>query len=103
MRFLMKISWDIEAGNAIVRAGKLGEVVQSILAEQKPEAAYFTAEHGHRGGILVVNIADVSQIPALAEPWFLTANAKVEFIPAMTPEHLAKAAPSVAAAVKKYA
>ena len=103
MRFLMRISWDVEAGNAIVRAGKLGEVVQSILAEQKAEAAYFTAEHGHRGGILVVNIADVSQIPALAEPWFLTANAKVEFIPAMTPEHLAKAAPSVAAAVKKYA
>jgi hypothetical protein len=34
MRFLMGISWDVEAGNAIVRAGKLGEVVQSILAEQ---------------------------------------------------------------------
>jgi hypothetical protein len=103
MRFLMRISWDVEAGNAIVRAGRLGEVVQAILAEQKPEAAYFTAEHGHRGGILVVNISDVSQIPALAEPWFLTANAKVEFIPAMTPEDLAKAAPGVEAAVKKYA
>jgi hypothetical protein len=45
----------------------------------------------------------VSQIPALAEPWFLTANAKVKFIPAMMPEDLAKAAPSVTAAVKKYA
>ena len=52
---------------------------------------------------MVVNISDMSQIPALAEPWFLTANAKVEFVPAMTPEDLAKAAPSVAAAVKKYA
>jgi hypothetical protein len=51
------------------------------LAEQKPEAAYFTAEHGHRGGVLVVNIDDVSQIPALTEPWFLTANANVEFVP----------------------
>jgi hypothetical protein len=44
MRFLMRISWDVEAGNAIVRSGKLGQVVQSILADQKPEAAYFTAE-----------------------------------------------------------
>jgi hypothetical protein len=102
MRFLMRISWDVEAGNAIVRDGKLGQVVQTILAEQKPEAAYFTAEGGQRGGILVVNISDVSQIPVLAEPWFLTANAKVEFIPAMTPEDLAKAGPSIEAAVKKY-
>ena len=38
MRFLMRISWDVEAGNAIIRSGKLGQVVQSILAEQKPEA-----------------------------------------------------------------
>jgi len=103
MRFLMRISWDVEAGNAIVRSGKLGQVVQSILAEQKPEAAYFTAEGGPRGGIIVVNVSEVSQIPALAEPWFLTANAKVEFIPAMTPEDLAKAGPSIEAAIKKYA
>ena len=99
----MRISWDVEAGNAVVRAGKLGQIIQSILAEQKPEAVYFTAESGQRGGIIVVNITDASQIPALAEPWFLTANAKVEFIPAMTPEDLAKAAPNIEAAVKKYA
>jgi len=103
MRFLMRVSWDVEAGNAVVRAGKLGQIIQSILAEQKPEAVYFTAEGGQRGGIIVVNISDVSQIPALAEPWFFTANAKVEFIPAMTPEDLAKAAPNIEAAVKKYA
>jgi hypothetical protein len=103
MRFLMRISWDVEAGNAVIRSGKLGQIIQSILAEQKPEAAYFTSEAGQRGGIMVVNISDVSQIPALAEPWFLTANAKVEFIPAMTPEDLAKAAPGIEAAVKKYA
>ena len=103
MRFLMRISWDVGAGNAVVRAGKLGQIIQSILAEQKPEAAYFTAEAGQRGGIMVVNISDASQIPALAEPWFLTANAKVEFIPAMIPEDLAKAGPSIEAAVKKYA
>jgi hypothetical protein len=103
MRFLMRVSWDVEAGNAVVRAGKLGQIIQSILAEQKPEAVYFTAEGGQRGGIIVVNITDASQIPALAEPWFLTANAKVEFIPAMTPEDLAKAAPNIEAAVKKYA
>ena len=30
MRFIMRISWDVEAGNAIIRAGKLGQIVQSI-------------------------------------------------------------------------
>jgi hypothetical protein len=32
-----------------------------------------------------------SQIPALAEPWFLNFNADVEFHPVMVPEDLAKA------------
>jgi len=102
MRFIMKISWDVEAGNALARKGTLASTVQSILADVKPEAAYFMAEDGKRGGILVVDITDASQIPALAEPWFLAANAKVEFLPAMRPEDLAKAGPSIEAAVKKY-
>lgn len=102
MKFLMKVSWDVEAGNQIIRSGKLGKMVQSYLAEHKPEAVYFTAEDGRRGGIIVVNLTDASQMPALAEPWFLAGNAKVEFIPAMGPEDLAKAGPSIEAAVKKY-
>ena len=101
MRFVVKISWDVEAGNALARQGKLASTVQSILAELKPEAAYFTAEGGRRGGILIVDIADASEIPAIAEPWFLAANAKVEFLPAMRPEDLAKAGPSIEAAVKE--
>jgi hypothetical protein len=68
MRFLMRISWDVEAGNAIIRSGKLGPVVQSILADQKPEAAYFTAEGGHRGGIVVVNISTCRKYPLLPNP-----------------------------------
>lgn len=102
MRFIVKISWDVEAGNALAREGKLGSTVQSILAELKPEAAYFTAEDGRRGGFLVVDLADASEIPAVAEPWFLAANAKVELLPVMLPEDLAKAGPSIEAAVRKY-
>lgn len=103
MRFVVKISWDVEAGNALAREGKLGSTVQSILEELKPEAAYFMAEGGKRGGILIVDIDDVSEIPAIAEPWFLATNAKVEFLPAMRPEDLARAGPSIEAAVEKYA
>ena len=34
---------------------------------------------------------DPSAVPALAEPWFLTFNAEVEFQVAMTPEDLVRA------------
>ena len=50
MRFLMRVSWDVEAGNAVVRAGKLGQVIQSILVEQKPEAVYFPPKAASAAG-----------------------------------------------------
>lgn len=103
MRFLVKVSWEVEAGNALARAGKLASTVQSILEDLQPEAAYFTAEGGKRGGILIMNVNDASELPAIAEPWFLATNAKVEILPAMRPEDLAKGGPGIEAAVKKYA
>jgi hypothetical protein len=45
---------------------------------------------------------DASQIPAIAEPWFLAFNAHVEMHPVMVPEDLAKAGPAIEQAVKKY-
>ena len=41
MRFLLKVNIPVEAGNAAAKAGKLGATIQAILAELKPEAAYF--------------------------------------------------------------
>ena len=100
MRFLMKVSMPIEAGNAAAKNGF--KALQDILGEIKPEAAYFYAEGGMRTGILIVNMSDASQIPALAEPFFLAMNASVEICPVMLPEDLAKAGPAIEAAVKKY-
>ena len=41
------------------------------------------------------DMKDPSEIPAVAEPWFLAFNAKVSFRPIMNPEDLAKAGPSI--------
>lgn len=100
MRFLMKVSMPVEGGNAAAKNGF--KALQDILAEIKPEAAYFYTEGGKRTGILIVNMSDASQIPALAEPFFLAMNALVEICPVMLPEDLAKAGPAIEAAVKKY-
>ncbi len=90
MRMLMRITLPHETFNAAMRDGTAGAKMKKILAEQKPEAAYFAEFHGKRTGILIVNLADASGIPALAEPWFLTFGADVELHPTMTVEDLAK-------------
>ncbi len=102
MRFIVKARMDVEAANALATAGKLGSTIQSILEELKPEAAYFVADEGQRTAILVINMEDASQIPAIAEPWFLAFNADIEATPAMVAEDLEKAGPAIEQAVKKF-
>ncbi len=102
MRFLLKVSMPMDKGNEVIKSGKLGEIIGSILEEQKPEAAYFPESDGLRTGYIVVNIDDPSQIPAFAEPWFLGLGARVEFHPAMVPDDLMKAGPAIENVVKKY-
>lgn len=103
MRFLLKVNIPVESGNEAARAGKLGAAIQSILADLKPEAVYFTADRGQRTGFIFLEMQDASEIPAIAEPWFLAFNASVEIHPVMRPEDLAQAGPAIAQAVKKYA
>lgn len=91
MRMLMHVQLPLEPFNSAVRNGTAGEKIQRILEAIKPEAAYFSEHNGRRGGTFVVNLKDSSEVPSLAEPWFLTFNAEVEFRIAMTPEDLARA------------
>lgn len=91
MRFLVKASMPVDAGNKAIREGKLGPRMQAVLADIKPEAAYFMEERGRRTALLVVNIQDASEIPRIAEPFFLSLNAEVRFHPVMTAEDLGKA------------
>jgi hypothetical protein len=93
----------VEAGNAAAKAGTLGATVERILADLKPKAAYsFADDDGQRSGSIVFDMKDTSQIPAVAEPWFLAFNAKVSFRPIMNPQDLAAAVPSIAKAVAQY-
>jgi len=88
---LMHVKLPNEPFNTAVRKGTVGETIQRIVAETKPDVVYFTEYEGRRGAILVIDVADASKIPALAEPWFLSFNANVEFHAVMNPEELGKA------------
>ena len=102
MRFLVKVNIPVEAGNQAARAGKLGATIQSILADLKPEAVYFTDDNGQRTAFLFLEMKDAAQIPAIAEPWFLALNASIEIHPVMVLDDLARAGGAIEAAAKKY-
>lgn len=102
MRFMLKVTMPNERSNEAISDASFGPRIQKVLKEIKAENAFFTTVNGQRGAYVVCNMNDVSQMPAIAEPFFLWLNAGVEFIPVMTPDDLAKAGPSIESAVKNW-
>jgi hypothetical protein len=102
MRFLVKAKWPVEKANHLARHGELGQTVQSIVKDSNPEATYFYTDDGQRTALMVIDLQDASELPRIAEPWFLAFNASVEFIPTMILEDLERAGPSIGQAVEKY-
>jgi hypothetical protein len=81
VRFMISFRVPTERENAAVMDGSLPNTLQSVLEDLKPEAAYFADIEGARGGYLVVNMDDASQIPAIADPLFLAIDATVQSPP----------------------
>jgi hypothetical protein len=102
MRMIMTVSIPVEAGNAAVRNGILGSTIQRILADLKPEAAYFAEDDGMRTGFIFFDMKDSSQLPAVAEPWFLAFNARLSVRPAMNAQDLTAGMPGMTRAVENF-
>lgn len=83
MRMMMKVSIPVEAGNKGISEGTLPKTVNAFVEQHKPEASYFTAEHGKRTATFVFDMTDPTMIPTIAEPFFMNLNATIEFTPAM--------------------
>ena len=88
MQMLMIVTIPHHKFNAAVKDGTAGAKLGKILKAIKPESVHFTSICGKRTAFIVVDLPDASEIPALAEPWFLTFEADVQLHPCMTPEDL---------------
>jgi len=91
MKFFVNVVMPNGKFNAAVRDGSVGSKIHAILESIKPESAYFSEFDGRRNLMLIVDLADSSKLPTVAEPFFLTFDAEVHFKPVMSPEDLGRA------------
>jgi len=91
MRMILNVSLPHEPFNTAVRNGSAGATIGKILEAIKPEAVYFTEYDGRRTALLIVNVNQASDVPSLAEPWFLKFQADCRLQIVMSPEDLQKA------------
>ncbi|MBO0655617.1 hypothetical protein J1792_23395 [Streptomyces triculaminicus] len=90
MRTLLRARMDTRAGNEALRNGTLSKVVEEMIERLHPEAAYFTALDGGRTCLLVFDMEDSSQMPAVCEKLFTEMEAEVELHPVMNADDLKK-------------
>jgi len=88
MRMLLKVRVPVDRGTAAINDGTLPRLIEQVMRGHEPEAAYFGVEDGMRTGFLVVDIADPSELPVIAEPFFQGLGASIDMSPVMTAEDL---------------
>ena len=62
--------------------------METILGNLQPEAAYFCPLDGKRGGYLVCNMEEESELVTKLEPFWLQLGATVETFPVMNADDL---------------
>ena len=87
---MLKATMEIESGNKAIIDGSMQKIIQTAAEKLKPEAAYFYPENGVRTCMMIFDMKDTSEIPAIVEPFFLHLKAKVELIPVMNADDLQK-------------
>jgi len=103
MRMLLRAIIPNEPANTLIRNGTFQGTVKKILDDLKPEAAYFVAtDNGERCAVVVFDMKESSELPKVAEPFFLALNARVTVRPTMNPQDLAAAGPGFERAIKEY-
>jgi hypothetical protein len=90
MRMMMKVQMDTEAGSRAIADGSLPQMMQDMLGQLQPEAAYFGPENGVRTAFIVFDLQDPSDLPRISEPLFSKTKANIQLFPVMDREDLEK-------------
>lgn len=88
MRTMLIITMETEAANKAISDGSISKLIEDFFTKTSPESVYFTVNNGDRTMYAVIDLKDVSEIPAICEPFFMKMKAKVEFKPTMNPDEL---------------
>jgi hypothetical protein len=89
MRMMVRFNLPTtEEVNAKIRDGSIGQTMETMLGNLQPEAAYFCPRDGKRGGYLVFNMEEESELVTKLEPLWLEMRATVEIVPVMTADDL---------------
>ncbi|MFD5098381.1 hypothetical protein [Streptomyces albidochromogenes] len=90
MRVMLHAHIDTEAGNEAIRNGTLPQMMSKVTEQLKPEAAYFFPSMGRRSCMFFFDMQDSSQLPPVAETFFMELGAEVEILPVMNADDLKK-------------
>ena len=88
MRMMLKIQMPVGAGNAAITSGSLPETLRQVMELIHPECAYFFPEDGKRAALMVFEMTNSEQIPAIVEPLFMGFDAAVTLTPVMNGDEL---------------
>ena len=88
MRMLFTVTTDTEAGTRAIENGTAQQSLREALERLKPEAAYFCVQNGKRTTLVVLDLADPSEIVPLVEPLFSLLKAEVSLTPVMNVDDL---------------
>src|SRR5437773_5480723 len=102
MRMMVRFSFPTDEGNEVLRSGKIQKILDGVMQDLKPEAAYFFLDGGERGGLIVFDMQDSSQIVQTVEPFFFGLGATVDLTPVMSGEDIQKGMASLAGVIQKY-
>ena len=89
MRMMVKFTLPATGEvNAKIRDGSMAQTMETMLGNLQPEAAYFYPRDGKRGGDLVFDMEEESELVTKLEPLWLQMKATVEIVPVMTADDL---------------